>query len=104
MGRSCGSGDRGVAPPAWQDRRRLRAVGALALGDGEPDLVALRATCDAYGAALIVDEAHLEHPKMPLVPLIDGWDTVEEMESSLGIPAGNLVATLRARQPHFQPA
>ncbi len=45
-------------------------------------------------AYLIVDEAHLEHPKMPLVPLIDGWETVPEMEAALGIPAGNLVATL----------
>jgi len=45
-------------------------------------------------AYLIVDEAHLEHPKMPLVPLIDGWETVEEMEAALGIPKGNLAATL----------
>jgi succinate dehydrogenase/fumarate reductase flavoprotein subunit len=45
-------------------------------------------------AFLIVDEAHLEHPKMPLVPLIDGWETVPEMEAALGIPEGNLVATL----------
>ncbi len=45
-------------------------------------------------AFLIVDEAHLEHPKMPLVPLIDGWETVAEMEAALGIPRGNLTATL----------
>jgi succinate dehydrogenase/fumarate reductase flavoprotein subunit len=45
-------------------------------------------------AFLIVDEAHLEHPKMPLVPLIDGWETVAEMEAALGIPEGNLAATL----------
>ncbi|HUH72259.1 MAG TPA: FAD-binding protein [Mycobacterium sp.] len=45
-------------------------------------------------AFLIVDEAHLEHPKMPLVPLIDGWETIDEMEAALGIPPGNLVATL----------
>jgi 3-oxo-5alpha-steroid 4-dehydrogenase len=45
-------------------------------------------------AYLIVDEAHLEHPKMPLVPLIDGWETVADMEKGLGIPEGNLVATL----------
>ena len=45
-------------------------------------------------AFLIVDEAHLERPEVPLVPLIDGWETVEEMEKSLGIPEGNLVATL----------
>jgi 3-oxo-5alpha-steroid 4-dehydrogenase len=45
-------------------------------------------------AFLIVDEAHLERPGVPLVPLIDGWETVEEMEAALGIPEGNLVATL----------
>jgi succinate dehydrogenase/fumarate reductase flavoprotein subunit len=45
-------------------------------------------------AFLIVDEAHLERPEMPLVPLIDGWESVEEMEAALGIPKGNLVATL----------
>ncbi|OBI43358.1 hypothetical protein A5707_05140 [Mycobacterium kyorinense] len=45
-------------------------------------------------AFLIVDEAHLRHPQVPLVPLIDGWETVSEMEAALGIPSGNLVATL----------
>ncbi|HYO04363.1 MAG TPA: FAD-binding protein [Mycobacterium sp.] len=45
-------------------------------------------------AFLIVDEEHLERPELPLIPLIDGWETVEEMESALGIPEGNLVATL----------
>jgi 3-oxo-5alpha-steroid 4-dehydrogenase len=45
-------------------------------------------------AFLIVDEAHLEPPEVPLVPLIDGWETVEEMERALAIPQGNLVATL----------
>jgi 3-oxo-5alpha-steroid 4-dehydrogenase len=45
-------------------------------------------------AFLIVDEAHLERPEVPLVPLIDGWETVEEMEAALGIPEGNLIATL----------
>jgi 3-oxo-5alpha-steroid 4-dehydrogenase len=45
-------------------------------------------------AFLIVDEAHLQRPQVPLVPLIDGWETVPEMEAALGIPKGNLVATL----------
>jgi succinate dehydrogenase/fumarate reductase flavoprotein subunit len=45
-------------------------------------------------AFLIVDEEHLERPEVPLVPLIDGWETVQEMESALGIPTGKLVATL----------
>jgi succinate dehydrogenase/fumarate reductase flavoprotein subunit len=50
---------------------------------------------------LIVDEALLQPPSTagapggdPLVPFIDGWESVEEMESALGIPEGNLVATL----------
>jgi 3-oxo-5alpha-steroid 4-dehydrogenase len=45
-------------------------------------------------AFLIVDEAHLRRPQMPLVPLIDGWETVAEMEKALGIPDGNLAAAL----------
>jgi succinate dehydrogenase/fumarate reductase flavoprotein subunit len=45
-------------------------------------------------AYLIVDEEHLQRPDFPLIKFIDGWETVEEMESALGIPAGNLVATL----------
>ena len=45
-------------------------------------------------AFLIVDENHLERPEVPLIPLIDGWETVEEMEAALGIPEGNLVRTL----------
>jgi 3-oxo-5alpha-steroid 4-dehydrogenase len=47
-------------------------------------------------AFLIVDSAHMEYPEMPLVPFIDGWETVEEMEAGLGIPAGSLVTTLAA--------
>ena len=45
-------------------------------------------------AYLIVDEDHLQRPEFPLVSFIDGWETVEEMEAALGIPKGNLVATL----------
>jgi 3-oxo-5alpha-steroid 4-dehydrogenase len=45
-------------------------------------------------AFLIVDEAHMQNPRMPLVPLIDGWETIAEMEQALGIPAGDLAATL----------
>ncbi len=45
-------------------------------------------------AFLIVDEAHMKRPEMPLCPFIDGWETVHEMEQGLGIPAGNLAATL----------
>lgn len=45
-------------------------------------------------AYLIVDEAHMQMPEMPLIKFIDGWETVADMEAALGIPAGNLAATL----------
>ncbi|MDQ2722099.1 MAG: FAD-binding protein, partial [Actinomycetota bacterium] len=45
-------------------------------------------------AYLIVDEAHLQRPEFPLAPFIDGWETVAEMETGLGIPEGKLAATL----------
>lgn len=45
-------------------------------------------------AYLIVDEAHMQRPEIPLITFIDGWETVEEMEAALGIPKGNLVETL----------
>jgi 3-oxo-5alpha-steroid 4-dehydrogenase len=51
-------------------------------------------------AFLIVDGAHLEYPELPLVPFIDGWDAVEDMERGLGIPAGNLAATLASYNKH----
>ncbi len=47
-------------------------------------------------AFLIVDSAHMAYPQIPLVPFIDGWETVEDMERGLGIPRGNLAATLGA--------
>ena len=50
-------------------------------------------------AYLIVDSAHLEQPQMPLVPLLDGYETVAEMEAGLGLPAGSLARTL-ARYNH----
>ncbi len=46
-------------------------------------------------AFLIVDEAHMQMPEMPLIKFIDGWESVEEMEKALGIAEGQLVATLR---------
>lgn len=45
-------------------------------------------------AYLIVDEAHMQMPEMPLIKFIDGFETVAEMETALGIPEGNLAATL----------
>ncbi|KQZ75956.1 FAD-binding protein [Nocardioides sp. Root151] len=49
-----------------------------------------------HAAYLIVDSAHIEHPAFPLAPFIDGWETVEEMETALGLPVGSLTATLAA--------
>lgn len=46
-------------------------------------------------AYLIVDSAHAQEPSMPLTPLVDGYETIEEMEDGLGIPRGRLVATLQ---------
>ena len=50
-------------------------------------------------AYLIVDEAHMQMPEMPLIKFIDGWETVAEMAEALGIPEGNLAATLEAPIP-----
>ena len=51
-------------------------------------------------AYLIVDSAHIEHPKMPLAPFIDGWETVEEMEEGLDLPTGSLARTLDRYNEH----
>jgi 3-oxo-5alpha-steroid 4-dehydrogenase len=46
-------------------------------------------------AYLIVDEAHTEMPELPLIRFLDGYETIAELETALGIPAGNVAATLR---------
>lgn len=46
-------------------------------------------------AYLIVDEAHMKMPEMPLIKFLDGYETIAEMETALGIPAGNLAETLQ---------
>lgn len=51
-------------------------------------------------AYLIVDAEHVERPAFPLAPFIDGWETVAEMESALGIPSGALQATLDRYNAH----
>ncbi|MGE2715621.1 FAD-binding protein [Mycolicibacterium litorale] len=51
-------------------------------------------------AYLIVDEAHMQMPEMPLIKFIDGWETVAEMEAALGIPEGKLAATLARYNEH----
>ncbi|ORA12203.1 FAD-binding protein [Mycobacterium asiaticum] len=45
-------------------------------------------------AYLIVDEAHMQMPEMPLIKFLDGYETIAELETALGIPAGNVAATL----------
>jgi 3-oxo-5alpha-steroid 4-dehydrogenase len=51
-------------------------------------------------AYLIVDSAHVEQPEMPLVPLLDGYRTVGEMEQGLDLPAGSLGRTLARYNQH----
>lgn len=51
-------------------------------------------------AYLIVDSAHMEEQRMSLCPLVDGWETVEEMESDLGIPTGALAKTMDRYNEH----
>ena len=46
-------------------------------------------------AYLIVDEAHMEMPAMPLIKFLDGFETIAEIETALDIPAGNLAASLQ---------
>ncbi|WP_369638758.1 FAD-binding protein, partial [Nocardia sp. JMUB6875] len=63
-------------------------------------------------AYLIVDSEHMERPMFPLAPFIDGWETVEEMASALGIPYAALRSTLdrynenaaRGEDPEFHKA
>ena len=51
-------------------------------------------------AYLIVDSAHYEEQRMSLVPLKDGFETIEEMEAALGMPEGVLVATVARYNEH----
>ena len=45
-------------------------------------------------AYLIVDSDHMEPLSMPLVKFVDGYETIEEMEAGLELPAGSLVASM----------
>ena len=54
-------------------------------------------------AYLIVDSAHVEQPQMPLVPVLDGYETVAEMEAGLGMPAGSLEQDTGPVQPPCRP-
>ncbi len=51
-------------------------------------------------AYLIVDSEHVEYPAMPLVPLLDGFETVAEMAAGLGVPLDVLQATLDRYNEH----
>jgi 3-oxo-5alpha-steroid 4-dehydrogenase len=51
-------------------------------------------------AYLIVDSAHVEQPEMPLVPLLDGYETVAAMEAGLGMAYGSLEKTLARYNSH----
>jgi len=63
-------------------------------------------------AYLILDSATMAQPAYNFQPLVDGWDTVAEMERGLGIPDGELAATLaryaagaaRGEDPEFHKA
>ena len=47
-------------------------------------------------AWLILDSATMAEPAYGFQPLVDGWETVAEMEAGLGIPGGALARTLEA--------
>ncbi|MFT8180603.1 FAD-binding protein [Mycobacteroides chelonae] len=80
-----GSGDRFVAEDSYHAR-----TSALALE--QPDATAY----------LIVDSKHVEMPPLPLTPLIDGWESITEMENALSIPAGRLRETLARYNYHAE--
>ncbi|NYD57304.1 succinate dehydrogenase/fumarate reductase flavoprotein subunit [Nocardioides marinisabuli] len=51
-------------------------------------------------AYLVVDSEHVEYPAFPLAPLVDGYETLEELETSLGLPIGSVRATLARYDEH----
>jgi succinate dehydrogenase/fumarate reductase flavoprotein subunit len=51
-------------------------------------------------AWLILDSETMREPAYGFQPLVDGWETIEEMEAGLGIPAGALVETMTAYSKH----
>ncbi|MCD4532782.1 FAD-binding protein [Nocardioides sp. cx-169] len=51
-------------------------------------------------AYLIVDSEHVEYPAMPLVPLLDGYESVAEMALGLGVPEAALQETLDRYNEH----
>lgn len=53
-------------------------------------------------AYLVVDSEHVEYAKYPLVPLVDGYETVAELEEALGLPSGSVQATLDRYNDHAE--
>jgi 3-oxo-5alpha-steroid 4-dehydrogenase len=51
-------------------------------------------------AYLITDSATFGRPEIQMQELIDAWETVEEMELGLDLPAGSLQATLASYNEH----
>lgn len=47
-----------------------------------------------HAAYLVVAEEYVEKPKFPLVPLVDGYETIEELETALALPAGSVQKSL----------
>ncbi|MFT4088950.1 MAG: FAD-binding protein [Gordonia sp. (in: high G+C Gram-positive bacteria)] len=47
-----------------------------------------------HAAYLIVDEPHFARPRVPLVPLIDGFETVDELADGIGVDRAALAQTL----------
>ncbi len=45
-------------------------------------------------AWLVLDSVHMAEPAYGLQPLVDGWETIAEMEAGLGVPEGSLARTL----------
>ena len=44
-------------------------------------------------AWLVLDSVHMAEPAYGLQPLVDGWETIAEMEVGLGVPEGSLART-----------
>lgn len=51
-------------------------------------------------AYLVVDSEHVEYAKYPLVPLIDGYESVADLERALGLPAGSVATSLARYNEH----
>src|SRR3989442_15132183 len=51
-------------------------------------------------AFLIRDAESMAQPRYGLTPLIDGWETVPEMEDALGMPSGALQRTMVEYDKH----